>query len=441
MKKKNWIVPMLTAAMMFFAACGDSNDPIGGGIDDNGGNNGGNTEVPGMSASEAKQSLQNTADELLAKIKVSELDDFKQIFDGINNSVEDGNVDAVTTWFEACKENCLLAGNSKKETYLWKAANFVGEFNMDAKGNWTQTKKGGDKLVFTFFDQQHNSCVMTLKASANGTEVHHDVFDSKDWKYSYGNYEYVTRYENRLVIPEQAKVTLTQNGKTKVDITVNSTVKNGGDVDLSKIEADVTTDAVIGDYRIVVSKASYKNGKAAEAKATISKNGENLITAEANGAGSISATGDDSSVGKLAMSVDILGKAKAVAIIDDVDMLDENLDKAYDDYYSNEVEFKKCLANANKLIHANLYLNNSANSSATLYLEAVPDGTWGGTTYWNDETWLQFSDDSKYSLDSYFSEKSFKTVVDKVKDIIDDFKDMFGLDDDDDVYPEYHSNN
>lgn len=436
-KKKLLLISFLSMAMMFFAACGDSsNDPTdGGGIDGDGGNSGGNSNVPEMTAGEAKQSLQNTSDELLAKIKVSELDDFKQIFEGIKNNVGEGDDEVVTDWFEACKEACLQKGRSNKETYLWIAANFVGEFDMDVNGNWTQTKKDGDKLIFTFLDQQRKPCVMTLQASDKGTELHHEIFDGRDWSNTYNGY--ITRYENRFVLPEQVKVTLTQDGKTKVDVIVNSTVKNGGDVDLSKIEADVTTDVKIGDYNVVVSKASYKNGKTAEAKATISKGGETLITAEANGVGGITANGDNSSVGKVAMSVDILGKAKVVAVIDDVDLLNEDLDKA-DDYYNNETEYKKWLDNANKLIHANLYLNNSTKASAQLYLEAVPESSYS-TTYWDYEAWLKFTDDSKYSLDSYFSEKSFKSVFDTVNDIIDDFKDMFGLDDDEDIYDQVTS--
>lgn len=53
--------------MMFFASCSDSED------NEEPGAGGSNTDVPAMSASDAKQSLQSTANDLLAKSKLVNL--------------------------------------------------------------------------------------------------------------------------------------------------------------------------------------------------------------------------------------------------------------------------------------------------------------------------------------------------------------------------------
>lgn len=428
MKKKNFLVPMLAATMMFFAACGDDNNnsvPEGG---SSGENPGGNTEVPAMSSSQAKQSLQSTADELLAKINVNEFDEFKQMFDGVDVD----EADVVSDWFEAAKSACSINVSGADEAHLWKAANFVGAFELQ-NGVWKQTRTDGKDLVFTFNDAEGKKCVLTVKASDEATRIHHDVFDGEDWDWDYANHhEIITRYVNQFMLPKTVTVTLTRDGSTRVSATVNTTVKTDGEIDLGKDELDVTADVQIGAFTVKVSKASYKAGKTAEAKAVIAKNGETLITVSANGNGSYSSKDEEFSFGQMVATVDILGKAKVVAAISDVDMLSNMLDEA-DDNYNNESAFKQNIENANKLINMNLYLDGSANSSAKLYLASVSEEyPWSSSKYWNYETWMEFSDGSKYSFDSYFNENAFKSVVDKVESIIDDFKDLFEIDDDED---------
>lgn len=434
MKLNYFFISCLSAAMLFCASCSSDSD----GDDNNGGGNGGGSNVEAMTAAEAKQSLQTTADELLAKVNANEFDDVKQIFDVCKDwEFDDDNI--VSQWFESAKSACLISSKKDFEKYLWQASNFVGEFTLSSNNVWKQTAKGGDKLVFKFNDAKNNPCELTIVASKDGATIHHNVFDDKDWNWNYENGYYeeyeTTTQENRFILPKQTKVTLTQNGKTKVNVVVNANVSTGQEVDLSKDAVDVTTEAVINDYQVVVSKASYKQGKAAEAKATISKGKETLITVNGNANGNVTKDGDGSTVGKVNIQVDVLGKAKVVATIDDVDLLNENLDKA-SECYTDKNGMEKYLANANKLLNANLYLENSKNSSAKLLFSPVADGNWNGTSYWDYETVMKFADGSEYSVESYFNEKSFKSVIDKINNIIDDFCNMFEIDEDEDVdYP------
>lgn len=424
MKTKLFLMSCFSMAIMLFAGCGDSDDGSGF-VEETGGTN---ANVPAMSASEAKRSLQTTADDLLAKVKVNELENFKDIFDAAERwGVQEG--DPIAAWFEAAKGACLISSNKYNEYYLWKAANFVGEFTLNDFGEWTQTKRGGDKLVFKFDDANHKPCVLTVTASAAGTEIHHNSFDGKEWDWKYENgyyqeFETVTK-ENRFILPKQTKVTLTQNGVKKVDVTVNASVSTGKEVDFAKDAINVTSTMVINDYTIEIQKASYKAGKSANAKATISKNRETLITISGSALGTVTTTGEDSSVGKTSISVNILNRAKIVANIDDVELLNHNLDKASNcDTDRNQLD--RYLSNANRLFDGNLYLENSSNSSATLYYKSVvADG------YWDYETMMKFADGSEYSIDSYFNEKSFRRVVYTVEAIIEDFREMFGISDSD----------
>lgn len=424
MKNKSILVSLLSMAVMFFAACGDSsNDPV----DPNpgGGNAGGGTETI-VTAAQAKQSLDRTSQELLSKISANEFEEYKQMLD-VDVSDKAG---VIQDWFEACVEACEIKANP--DNHLWNAANFVGEFELQ-QGTWVQTKKGGDHLSFIYHDAQQKKCVITLKASAEATEIHHSVFDDEDWEWT-GSQEIVTRYENRFMLPKQIDITATREGKNMGTVSVTSQVKTGKEVDLSKDEVDVTSVVTIGAFKAEVKKAVYKAGKTAEAKVVFSKNGEELITLEGNGNGNITPSGEKSEFGQINITMNILGKAKFVYKILDGNLYYNNLSKA-EDNDGDESMFKLFVENANKQVDAKLYLNGAASPAAKVYLAPCEVEEYG-YKYWDYEYWLEFTDGSKYSYEDYFNEQQFKTVSDKIQSLIDDFKNLFDFDEvDDEVHP------
>lgn len=388
----------------------------GGGTETPGGGNdnpGGNTE---LTAAQAKQKLDATAQELLGKMNVNDLQEFKTMIDGVD--YEDGS--EVSKWFEACVDAFEKSDSEEGTKYLIKASNFVGEFTLK-NGVWKQTKKGGDHLSFFFNDKDGKNCVLTLKGSSDGTLIHHDCFDNEGGYWDgYKWQEYKDEY--RFILPKKMELTLSRNGEVRAMTTINTEVKTAGEIDLTKDEVELSSVTQIGAYKVEVNKAAFKAGKNAEAKAVISKDNEKLIMVTASATGNID-NNLEGTYGKVSASVDILGKAKVVATLSDVNLLIQNLDKA-DENDENESLFKQYLENANRLIDAQLYLDNSSKSCAKVYLAPIEDG-YGSYKYWDAEPWLEFSDGSKYSYSDYFNEKSFKTVVDKVQSIVDDFIKMF----------------
>ena len=421
MKRKNFLLVSFLAMAMTFSvvSCSSSDDPEnipeipGGGTETPGGGNdnpGGNTE---LTAAQAKQKLDATAQELLGKMNVNDLQEFKTMIDGVD--YEDGS--EVSKWFEACGDASVESDSEEGTKYLIKASNFVGEFTLK-NGVWKQTKKGGDQLSFIFNDKNGKNCVLTLKGSSDGTLIHHDCFDNEGGYWDgYKWQEYKDEY--RFILPKKMELTLSRNGEVRAMTTINTEVKTAGEIDLTKDEVEISSVTQIGAYKVEVNKAAFKAGKNAEAKAVISKDNEKLITVTASATGNID-NNLEGTYGKVSASVDILGKAKVVATLSDVNLLIQNLDKADE----NESLFKQYLENANRLIDAQLYLDNSSKSCAKVYLAPIEDG-YGSYKYWDAEPWLEFSDGSKYSYSDYFNEKSFKTVVDKVQSIVDDFIKMF----------------
>lgn len=349
-------------------------------------------------------------------MNVNDLQEFKTMIDGVD--YEDGS--EVSEWFEACGDASTVSDSEEGTKYLIKASNFVGEFTL-LNGVWKQTKRGGDHLSFIFNDKNGKNCVLTLKGSTDGTLIHHDCFDDEGGYWDgYKWQEYKDEY--RFILPKKMELTLSRNGEVRAMTTINTEVKTAGEIDLTKDEVELSSVTQIGAYKVEVNKAAFKAGKNAEAKAVISKDNEKLITVTASATGNID-NNLEGTYGKVSASVDILGKAKVVATLSDVDLLIQNLDKA-DENDENESLFKQYLENANRLIDAQLYLDNSSKSCAKVYLAPIEDG-YGSYKYWDAEPWLEFSDGSKYSYSDYFNEKSFKTVVDKVQSIVDDFIKMF----------------
>ncbi len=96
MKRKNFLlVSFLALAMVFsVASCSSSDDPEnkGNGTETPGGGND-TPDTPGtnkeLTAAEAKQNLEATAQELLGKMNVNDLQEFKTMIDGVD--YEDGS--------------------------------------------------------------------------------------------------------------------------------------------------------------------------------------------------------------------------------------------------------------------------------------------------------------------------------------------------------------
>lgn len=329
MKRKNFLLVSFLALAVAFSvvSCSSNDDPenIPGGPGNGTETPGGGNDTPGtnkeLTAAEAKQNLDATAQELLGKMNVNDLQEFKTMIDGVD--YEDGS--EVSKWFETCGDASTVSDSEEGTKYLIKASNFVGEFTLK-NGVWKQTKKGGDHLSFFFNDKDGKNCVLTLKGSSDGTLIHHDCFDDEGGYWDgYKWQEYKDEY--RFILPKKMELTLSRNGEVRAMTTINTEVKTAGEIDLTKDEVEISSVTQIGAYKVEVNKAAFKAGKNAEAKAVISKDNEKLITVTASATGNID-NNLEGTYGKVSASVDILGKAKVVATLSDVNLLIQNLDKA-----------------------------------------------------------------------------------------------------------------
>lgn len=426
MKKIKYLAMLLFAAMVSMAtvSCSDSGDNNEGG-NGNGGNGGG---TPGdtISASEQKKRLESIANEFVDKINADQFTNLKEIaeaIDGADNS-------AISDWADACMDACLV--ETKGDTvcsYLFVASNFTGSFVLDGN-KWTLSNDKVDNLQFKFKDKEGKDCVLKLEHSGKETKIHHESFDRVEYRYIWNEYSTPSEYTHRdidsLSIPENITVTLTQGGKTVVSTDIHTTLTVGsGDIDLTRDEVEVTISSTVNDYKLELQKALYsKSEKASVQSFVITKDSEELISLSAEVAFDIS--NPNNPVCKSgSFEVKVLGgKARVAGNVTDGKALQDCLNKAYDNNQNDE-EYKRYIEEVNSYAPVKLYLDNSDKYAATVCLKPFKEDPDENHSSWTCEPVLVFNDGSSYTFVEYFDEESFKNVIKKVEDLIEDFTKKF----------------
>lgn len=436
MKKIKFLAMMLlaTSVSMTTVSCGDddSNDTEqGGGGTEQGGSSsdtsgGGNNDSSALSAGEQKSRLESTARELMGKVSASDFD----FIDDITDALDGTNDEVLEDWADAALDACTLSSSKTYIKRLYQASNYGGEFEL-VGNKWTQIKKTTDYLKFTLTDKLGHKWVATITPSGKETKVHHDVFDIEDWNYDYtgGYWDYydVTK-ENSFVVPATINVSLTKDGTSMAKSTVNTsiTMANAPEFDVETDKVSATTETTVNGYTLKVTKANYSAGASGEGVATLTKNGETLLTVNANATGK--ASEDDAEVHTANLVVKILGgKVRLEGKIEKGKELQDYLEKADADD-DNESAFKNYISKANELIDLKLYFDNSRNSTSYIQLLPVEEeefGYMGYYTRWDAQPAVCFSDGTKYSFEDYFDEDTFDKVIKKWEDLIEDFTDLF----------------
>ena len=449
MKKISYLVMLLVTLSLpvAFVACGDD-DPVennggGGGDKDDDGDDDDDVEVDTgvLPVAKQKQLLESTALELMGMVNAN---DFKAIADIANYMGELETDDReLDDWADACMDACETSVSDELVKRLWKASNFKGMFELK-NNTWRLTGPNKD-LQFWFPDANGQQCVLKLVYSGKETKVRHESLDSEDWDYVWtgnGGYEVVTRYENTFVIPENIIVTLTRNNEllAEVKTTVTLSVADAsGEFNLQADKVNATAQVKVGDYEVVATKAAFTGGTTAagQCAAKLVKAGRTLVSLKAEMDGDLSDV-EYPVAGKMAMEFDVLGKVQLRGVIEDIDKVNKYLDKA-DDNYTNESVFKSNLENANSLMNIRLYFNGSNNSSAYFKYYPFEENDYYGKQ-WYYEAVVAFDEDgSSYStMESYFDEIFFENVIDKFKQLGDDFAGLVDTDDEDTPLP--HNN-
>ena len=402
-------------------------------------------EVTGtMTPSEQKTFLEQTARELIGKVQASDFQTLKDIIEyARNNYVENKyyGTSIVEDWFETCLDACELSSMNQTVRRLYRASNFTGSFEAGSKG-WEQTSKGGNTLQFTFKDGNGKTCVLKAVASDRYFEAGSPLFnETEDDDYNGNTNSYQpTRYENEVGVPEKVTVTFTQGDNTLVSAEVNTSLEvSSGTIDLENDNYNVTVNATISNYQIVVDKANFKGSQSLGVSTRISKNGETLLSMSAQANGKVRLEYDqnrygDTEVdditlveyGAASVSMDVLGKVQVKGTVSNVKQLADILDAADTNRY-DEVLFNNNLTEANNLIEARVFYNGGSTAESGVKLISSAKMGYNGTKY-EPTPAIFFSDGTSYSFESFFDETTIKAVTKNFERLMEDFEDL--VDDD-----------
>ena len=131
-----------------------------------------------------------------------------------------------------------------------------------------------------------------------------------------------------------------------------------------------------------------------------------------------------------------MDKVKVMGKVKNVRRYVENLIDA-DKNDENEGKFKSYINQANELADINIYYDNKSTKQAKVELEPFEDSYYYGK-YWYADYVLRFNDGSTYStFDTFFGGNEFKDVVKKFEKLMENYKELLGIEDDEDdeYYP------
>lgn len=270
--------------------------------------------------------------------------------------------------------------------------------------------------------------------------------------------EYIDRYNTTVSVPEHICFTFTEGSETivKVDVNINISNLDGNTFNFAKNSFDLSAsiETNIG-YQISLKQLAYKGNKSVAMEYNVTKNGVKLVNMNAStdisGIPSFTVkdlvednTPDDlkdmedngSNANNAYVSVSIMDKVKVMGKVKNVRRYVENLINA-DENDENEGKFKSYINQANELADINIYYDNKSTKQAKVELEPFEDSDYYGK-YWYADYVLRFNDGSTYStFDTFFGGNEFKNVVKKFEKLIENYKELLGIEDDDE-YDEYY---
>lgn len=346
-----------------------------------------------------------------------------------------------------------------------------GKFTPDSYNEEWKYESASDRLEVAFTDDKGQKWVATLKGSSATTRVKLAISD-KGTDHSYYvngpssgstsyNSEWNDQYNISIDVPKEITFVVKCGSTTVIDLRVNSSLAfeldgnmesegthyyywedyygyyycNGDtydytytfDVNYSNLNLDAKM-AVNGyeeTFKTDVTKSEIS------ASAGIKIDGKSMLTANANIKANIDAIIDDASeerfksrnIEKFSMKFDLLGEVQVEAECPNFKNLYDAaiyLDEADDIDAANQ-----WLAEVNKAYTVKLCFDNTSATQATIEMEVAEEREEWYSYFYVYPVIVFASNDSRYSLDEYFTESAFSDLIDTVEDLIEDFEDQY----------------
>ncbi len=323
---------------------------------------------------------------------------------------------------------------------VYRLSDYNGIYTWnEEKQDWEKTSTEGSNLEFRF-SHEGNACTGTITHSGN--------------EFTYVEKDSAANETTTYMIPAQITATLVEGNTTMATVTVNTTAC---DKDNSTYEADVTV-TLANDY-VAKSSINATPNKITTAM-NLSCNDEVLVSGNGEINGEYfdlvpNIANEDLSADQIkngVIKVNVLNSVNLALAVDNTSGLFDQMDfdgyfyesESYDaiadstSYYyisSYDEALQKAAnaqAKANKCFITMLFFNNNTYSAPctwqptyTDYGEEYFENEWG-TYRWKSGEWdiepvINFSNNTTYTLDTYFTKIRFSSLVDAYNDLINRF--------------------
>lgn len=351
-----------------------------------------------------------------------------------------------------------------------------GKFVPDHKNEVWKYTSANDRLEVSFTDDQNQKWVATLKGSNETTRVKITALNkgSEEEYFEDGpnagsteiSDEWNERIEYSIDVPKEITFVVKCGGMTVVDLTVNSSLAfemdysmdykwtdyyywnyyydyNNGyysysygegesvytfDINYSNLNLDAKM--VVNGYEETFKTDITKSGITASAGVKI--DGKSMVAANASIKANIDALIDDASeeefkarnIENFSMKFDVLGEVQ-------IDADCPNFKNLYDAamYFEDADgidEANQWLDEVNGSYTAKLRFDNTAVTQATFELEAIEENDEWDSYIYTYPVIVFASNNSRYSLDEYFTESAFSDLIDAVERLAEQFEDLYG---------------
>ena len=343
---------------------------------------------------------------------------------------------------------------------------------------WKWNPSVNDRVEVSFTDDKNQKWVATLKGSKETTRVHVSFYDENRYRDEYvdgpnagttsANHTDIDTEEYTIDVPKQMTFTVKCNGTSVIELSVNSSLafeasyreesdetyynywyenewnEDGGwyswynsdyestvafDVNYSNLNVDARL--TVNGYEETFKTNVTKSG--ATASASVKINGKSMMNANACVNADIDALIADGNseefkarnIKDISMTFDLLGQVQVDAECPSFKNLYDAIQYMVEAEGIDETNY--WLDEMNKTYSVKVRFDNTATTQAIFEAEAEEE-----VYEWDDMASIHFypvmvfaADDSRHSIEDYFTENAFSDLVEAVERLAEDFEDVY----------------
>lgn len=377
------------------------------------------SESAALSSYEQKEKLEDTGKELLDLLDEENWEDTAEFFQALAEhfaEMDEEAMEAFEDWSddmeEAMEEHKVKGGKLTIKRTVALSKMQKGTFR-EVDGIFEFTPGIGGVKIITYVDGNTVTINMTHGPESKAYEVESENWDTRRSYYEDEDYDESEEIVY-VKIPSWINIEVREGATVRANWKANYKVTDAdgdGRLVLEKDKIDIDTEVKAAGYTAAASeKYSVQKGVSyCSASSSFYKGAKLLVTAAAEGSAEIDGDYDKgyeiTEAKKVKGAIDILGQVQAKGTIDyeQARFLEENLDP-----YASEDKYAKDLAKLEKCMDVAIYYDKKGGKQAWLGLEPIYNERNGR---WYYDVVVRFADDSSYSIEEFFSEDNFSSLL------------------------------